>query len=194
VLRFLAGFLAASALWGGFLYAYTQGLLNIDLEPRSAEDADAGVEELPLESEETTKKGKRKRRGKRNKNGTTRRYSGESLSGDDLGGPDDRHMDPTAAGGEEQLRGSEIEQGFDSVFPKVRRCLLLLADDEPVTGKLIFGMRISGAGRVERVNLKGPSAITKTEAGDCMRKAARSIQFRSFNGPDMLVHFPMTLE
>ncbi|MGD8859653.1 MAG: hypothetical protein PVI30_06565 [Myxococcales bacterium] len=190
-MRFLAGFVVASLLSGGFLYAYKQGLINVDLEPVGDEEiADAGVED---ETPATDKKKRRKRKwkGKRKKK---RRLRGEATTGDDLGGPDTRHLDPTAGGGEEQLRGSEIEAGFDSVMPKIRRCLMLVADDEPVTGRIVFGARISGSGRVTAVNLKGPSAITRTEAGACMRRAAKGIDFRAFNGPDMLVHFPLTLE
>jgi hypothetical protein len=62
-----------------------------------------------------------------------------------------------------------------------------------VSGKLVFGLRISGQSGVTRVNLEGPAAITRSEAGDCLRKAARSIRFRTFNGPDMLVRYPLTL-
>lgn len=187
-MRFVAGFLVASLLWGGFIYAYSQGFININLEPDHEEEIVAAepVEDAPADD---TRKKKRKKRTKKKK-----RYSGESLTGDDLGGPDARHMDPTAGGGEEQLLGHEIEQGFDSVMPKLRRCLILAADDEPVTGRLVFGVRVAGSGKVTKVNLRGPSAITKTEAGSCLRQAAKGIRFRSFDGPDMLVKFPMTLE
>jgi hypothetical protein len=69
-----------------------------------------------------------------------------------------------------------------------------VAAEEPVTGKMVFGLRITGDGGVTRVNLKGPRAITTTEAGACMRKAVRRMTLRTFDGPDMLVHLPMTLE
>ena len=49
-----------------------------------------------------------------------RRYSGDALSGDDLGDPELRDLNAAQAGGEEQLLGSEIEKGFDSVFPQGR--------------------------------------------------------------------------
>src|SRR5439155_17485449 len=122
------------------------------------------------------------------------RYRGESTTGDDLGGPEARNLDVEHGGGEEQLTGHEIEQGFDNVFPQVKRCLILAAGDEPVSGKIVFGLRISGHGGVTKVNLQGPSAITQSEAGDCLRKAAMGIHFRSFNGQDMLVHYPLTLQ
>lgn len=185
--RFLAGFGLATLIWGGLFYGYATGVIELNLgdgeEPEVAAEAEA-------EPEEGTKKKKRKRKWRKKK----KRYSGESLTGDDLGGPGARNLDVANAGGEEQLRGSEIEAGVDAIFPKIRRCLILAADDAPVTGKLTFGMRISGSGRVTKVNLRGPSGITKTEAGSCLRKAAKGMSFRSFDGPDMLVQYPITLD
>lgn len=169
--------------------------MDINLDPQAEPVAD---DSAPEETDANDKDpATRKKRGART-HGTSspkaRRYTGDSTSGDDLGGPDARNMDPTKAGGEEQLLGSEIEKGFDSVFPQVRRCLMLAAGDEPVTGKIVFGLRISGAGKVTKVNLQGPSAVTQTEAGACLRNAAQGIHFRTFNGPDMLVHYPLTLQ
>ncbi len=186
--------MAASLLWGGFLLAYSHGLLNINLEPSARrEEPDAGLER----ADEPAKAGShRKRRGSRGHHASRsqRRYSGEATTGDDLGGPEAHNLDLNAAGGEQQLTGHEIEQGFDSVFPQVKRCLILAAGDEPLSGKIVFGLRITGHGGVTRVNLSGPSAITKSEAGGCLRKAAQGIHFRTFNGPDMLVHYPLTLQ
>lgn len=174
------------------MFAHAEGVITIGalvppVEPLAAEGAD-GVGEDPDD-------GRKKRKKKwRKKKGNKRKLRGDALAGDNLGGPDARNLNADQAGGEEQLLGNEIEAGFDSVFPKVRRCLMLVDDDGPVRGKLVFGMRISGEGKVTRVNLKGPAAITKTESGGCMRKAVKGIRFRSFNGPDMLVHFPLTLD
>jgi ribonuclease I len=103
-------------------------------------------------------------------------------------------LDVAAAGGEEQLRGTEIEQAFDTAFSQVRRCLVLAASDEPVHGKLIFGLRIANDGRVAGVNLSGPSALTQGDAGACLRSAASSMHFRAFQGPDMVVRYPLTLD
>ncbi len=182
------------------LAANKLGYIEIDLEPDAVEAepleaaADEGASQEPSD-------GKRKRRGKRRagsgtdgRQGRDSRYQGESSFGDDLGGPEARNLDVGAGGGEEQLLGSEIERGFDDAMPKIRRCLILAASDEPVTGKLVFGVRVAGSGRIERVNLNGPSAITRSEAGGCLTQAVRSIQFRSFNGPDMLVNYPLTLQ
>jgi hypothetical protein len=173
--------------------AHAAGLVDLGLLPADEMEPDAGVAIADDAEPEAPGKKRRARGGKRGgKRGG--RYTGNSTSGDDLGGPDSRELAAATAGGEEQLMGSEIESGFDSVFPQVRRCLMLAAGDDVVTGKVVFGLRINGKGGVERVNLQGPSAVTQGEAGDCLRKAARAIRFRSFNGPDMLVHYPLTLQ
>jgi hypothetical protein len=155
VSKFLSGFALASLLWGGFLVAYKQGLIDISLEPDAPqqEAAAGGTDDEP---------------GTADKPGRPRR--------------------------KEQLRGTEIEKGFDGAFPQIRRCLVLAASDEPAHGKLTFGVRISGQGKVTAVNLSGPSSVAQGESGSCLRKAASSMQFRSFNGPDMLVHYPVTLD
>ena len=180
-------------VWGGLLFAHSRGIVDLGLDPVEEEaegDASTAYAVVPEESGPSRRKRGRARAGARKE----RRYSGEATSGDDLGDPELRNLEAAQAGGEEQLLGSEIERGFDSVFPQVRRCLMLAAGEEPVTGKIVFGLRITGAGGVERVNLQGPAAITQSEAGDCLRKAAREIRFRRFNGPDMLVHYPLTLQ
>jgi hypothetical protein len=169
--------------------------MDINLDPQAEPAAgDSAPEEADANAKDPATRKKRGSRAHGSSGPRARRYTGDSTSGDDLGGPDARNLDPTQGGGEEQLLGGEIEKGFDSVFPQVRRCLMLAAGDEPVTGKIVFGLRISGAGRVTKVNLQGPSAITQTEAGACLRNAAQGIHFRTFNGPDMLVHYPLTLQ
>ncbi|MEY4583156.1 MAG: hypothetical protein RL701_7859, partial [Pseudomonadota bacterium] len=70
----------------------------------------------------------------------------------------------------------------------------LAAGDEPAHGKLIFGTRIAGSGKVTAVNLTGPAGVAQGEAGACLRKAALGLHFRAFNGPDMVIHYPLTLE
>jgi len=186
--KFLAGFISASLLWGGLIYAVQTGLVSINFgkEPEVV----AAVAPEPEEVEPST--GKKRPRSK--KGSKPRSYKGESQTGDDLGDPESRELSADQAGGEQQLKSSEIEQGFDSAFPKVRRCLMLAAAEEPVSGKLVFGLRIAGSGQVTAVNLRGPSAVTQSEAGSCMVSAAKSMKFRSFDGPDMLVNYPLTLE
>lgn len=188
--RFLGGFASASVLWAAFTYAVVTGSVTLPFGPPSevASAPDAGAADIDLAPDDKTKR-PRRTRGKR-----PRRYAREGLSGDDLGGPDTRQLDMNGAGGEQQLRSDEIERQFDAALPQIRRCLILAASDEPVTGKVVFGLRIAGASGVTAVNLRGPGAITQTEAGACMQKAARTMRFRTFDGPDMLVHLPMTLE
>jgi hypothetical protein len=198
VLRFLAGFGVASLLWGGFVYGYHRGWIDISLAPEAPPQADE-----PASADATgdsTPKSDRSRRKRSGGGGSGTRkprsagMTGDSQSGDDLGENDTRNMDMNSAGGEEQLTGLEIEKGFDSVFPQVRRCLILAASDEPVHGKVTFGLRVSGQGKIGAVNLSGPSSVTQGEAGACLRKAASAIRFRTFKGPDMVVHYPLTLE
>ena len=192
MVKFVAGFVLASTLWGAFIFAYRQGWIDISLEPEAPQDAVAD-EALSDEPDEPGKTGrpKRKRSGvKRTRNGPV----GNSTTGDDLRENEARTVNMGASGGEQQLRGTEIEQGFDSVFSQVRRCLVLAASDEPPRGKLIFGLRISGEGKVTAVNLSGPSTVSQGDAGACLRKAASGMHFRSFNGPDMVVHYPLSLE
>ena len=181
----------------GLLVAVKQGFVNLDLSPpeEDIEPELVAATDAPEGGAQDAKKKRRvKRRAGTGDRGDSRRYEGESSVGDDLGGPEARNLDVANAGGEEQLLGSEIERGFDGAMPSIRRCLILAASDEPVTGKLVFGVRIGGNGRIEKVNLKGPSAITQSEAGSCLTAAARGIQFRTFNGPAMLVNYPLTLQ
>lgn len=181
-------------VWGGLLYAHSTGLVDLGISPPEEEAVAAAPEAGEDDDSAEPNRRKRRPRGARGKGDRRPRYTGNSTTGDDLGGPETRNLEAANAGGEEQLLGTEIERGFDSVFPQIRRCLMLAAGDEEVTGKLVFGLRIEGASGVTRVNLAGPSAITQGEAGDCLRKAARGIAFRRFNGPDMLVHYPVTLQ
>ncbi len=194
MLRFLAGFGVASLLWGGFVYGYHRGWIDISLAPEAPPQAQESASDDA--SPDATHKSDRARR--KHASGGTRSKArgpgGNSMTGDDLGENDTRSVDMNSAGGEEQLTGHEIEQGFDSVFAQVRRCLILVASDEPVHGQVTFGLRISGQGKVGAVNLSGPSSVTQGEAGACLRKAASAMRFRTFHGPDMVVHYPLTLE
>ena len=186
--RFLGGFFLASLLWAGLLYAQVTGLVSLGPEEELQEVAAAEPE---VEDEGDDERPKKKRR---RVNKARRRLTGTATSGDQLGGPGVRELNAAESGGEGQLRQSEVEAGFDRAFPKVRRCLMLAASEDPITGRLVFGMRIAGSGQVTRVNLKGPAAITRSEAGQCMRDAVRRIEYRTFDGPDMVVHYPFTLE
>ena len=105
-----------------------------------------------------------------------------------------RTVDGEGSGGEAQLSGAQIDAAFDAAMPRIRRCFVLAAGNDPVVGRLTFGMRIAGSGHVSAVNLSGPAAATTGECGDCLRTAARSISFPSFDGPEMVARYPITLE
>jgi hypothetical protein len=124
--------------------------------------------------------------------GAANRGNGESTIGDDLGWNSTRNVDMNA--GEGQLSGAQIDAGFDSMMGRIRRCLILVPSDGEVTGKLIFGMRVGSDGKPRAVNLSGPSVVTAGESGSCLREAAQGIRFASFNGPDMLFKYPITLQ
>jgi hypothetical protein len=195
--RFLSGFLTASVLWGAAAFLYIQGSLDF-LFP---EEESAGAEEVTSEPEvdpaDSKKKGKRrlKRPRLKRRSGDGSRsagLSGNSTVGDDIGWNDDRNMDMAA--GEAQLSGTQIEDGFDSAMNRIRRCLILVPADGEITGKLVFGMRVGSDGKPRAVNLTGPSIVTAGESGSCLRTAAQSIRFASFNGPDMLFKYPITLQ
>jgi hypothetical protein len=188
--RFLAGFTLASLVWlGALLGGRWLGVLTIDLTTDAPPADDAAGEVPAAEKNPPSKRKKRSPRPPRD----GRKWSGESTAGDELGPDGLRNLDLNSQGGEEQLLDREIEQAFDQSFPQIRRCLILAAGDEPVRGTLTFGLRISGREGITRVNLNGPSAITQSEAGECLRKAVRAMQLRSFQGPDMVVHYPLTL-
>jgi hypothetical protein len=195
VLKFVAGFALASVLWGAFVFSYKQGWIDISLEPEAPQD-DAGNRAASDDADGPDKPGAKVRRKRPSpaKHARAAAPAGDTLVGDDLRENEARNVNVGTSGGEEQLRGTEIEQGFDSVFPQVRRCLMLAAGDDPARGKLVFGLRISSEGKVSAVNLSGPSSVAQGEAGACLRKAASGMHFRTFHGPDMVVHYPLNLE
>lgn len=194
--RFLGGFLVASLLWGGLAYAYLQGWLpawtaDDELPELAAGPGDAEVE---ADAGPPTMR-RRRRRGRRARaRAGMRDWSGEGVSGDDLGEDEPREIDGAGQGGEQQLTGAQIEAGFDQVFGRIRRCLVLVPEDAPARGRVVFGLRVASSGRVTRVNLSGPRAVTQSEAGACLRDAARAISFPPFDGPEMVVRYPLTLE
>lgn len=118
----------------------------------------------------------------------------EDVIGDDLGLGRARSVDLGAPTGEGQLSSQQIEAAFDLSMGRIRRCLVLVASDEAPRGRMVFGLRITAAGRVESVNLKGPTSVVSGDSGDCLREAARAIAFPRFDGDDMIVHYPITLQ
>ncbi len=195
--RFWGGFSVACVLWAG-AGAYLH--LGLGYGPPAPTPVVAAAEpevveaEEPAEAEARPRRRRRRRRRGAARAGRGQTPTGNATSGDDLGEGEMRTLDMGASGGEQQLRGSQIDAGFDTVMGGIRRCLFLIPGDADVRGRVMFGMRIAGSGRVTRVNLRGPRAATTGEAGACLRRTARSIQFDSFDGPEMVVHYPFTLE
>lgn len=196
--KFFSGFAVASLVWGGAVMAAVFGLGWGPPAPEEVEEEEVVVADAPTEDAPTPTK-RRGGRGRRGRDGTATTSTGatptgEATTGDDLRENDMRMIDGEQTGGEEQLPSREVEAGFDGAMGRIRRCFVLAAGDEPVTGRLTFGLRIAGTGRVTAVNLSGPRAVTTGDAGDCLRDVARGITFRTFDGPEMLVRYPITLE
>ena len=194
VSRFLAGFLAASLLWAAAGYAYLQGYLPFHPSPLEVSSQDEGA--FAGTAGRSGGRGRRlpgEQRSRRPRPGGGEPQGRILLTGDDLGEDEVRSVDMVGASGEGQLASQEVELGIDSVMPRIRRCLILVDDEDPITGNMVFGMRIGGSGRVTRVNLRGPSPLVSGEAGSCLREALGSIQYRGFDGPDMVVNYPFTV-
>ncbi|MBX3250127.1 MAG: hypothetical protein KF901_23315 [Myxococcales bacterium] len=199
--RFIAGFLVASVLWAGVavaLHPHWIGLGEPELVQGEEEALDEG-DEADDEAVTEMRRGRRGRRARSRDDGTPRSATsratprGEATAGDDLGENDPRIIDGAGSGGEQQLRSSEIEAAIDQVFPRIRRCLVLVEGEGEVTGRLVLRLRIEGSGRVTRVQLRGPAAVTTGEPGSCIQTALRSMQLRRFDGPDMFVDYPINL-
>ncbi|MEO0325385.1 MAG: hypothetical protein AAF447_20685 [Myxococcota bacterium] len=194
----MAGFLVASLLWGGVLFAVSRGPLVL---PGHGEDelveAPPPVAEEAVEAPRPTKRRRRRRRrppGRRTGEDHQATPTGEATVGDDLGEDEPREIAAGEQGGEEQLPGRAIDSAFDGAMGRIRRCLVLIPGDAEVRGRVTFGLRIAGSGRVTRASLSGPAAVTQTDAGNCLRQVARGLSFPSFDGPEMLVRYPLTLE
>lgn len=197
--NFLLGALAASAIWAGIFAAQLAGVVDIfeadETEIEAA--ADAGAPAARLVEEEPAKKkrrGKWARKKRRPRKGSGGWEEGDGTSGDDLGGDGARDLDLGGSGGEARLSPAQIDRGIDQVFNGIQRCLVLVPPGAPATGKVVVGMRIAPSGKVTGVNLKGPNDIIKGDSGACIRRAVKSIDFPSFDGPEMTARYPITFE
>lgn len=200
---FIIGFVTASGVWMAVLYAQSTGMLTLfpqaadaDVQASDTDSADAALSSREIESPaKKRRRGKRKRRAEPGAASRQRAYDmSEGVAGDELGGPGAKEITMSGAGGEDQLSNAEIDRGIDSVFNGIQRCLLLAPPDAPTTGKVVFGMHIAPNGQVLKVNLKGPNAMIRGEVGACFRKTAKSIRYRSFDGPDMIANYPVVFE
>lgn len=194
--RFWAGFGVASVIWAG---AAAYLVVGEGYGPPETEPALLVAEADPVvdEAVEEDPAPRRRRRARRRATASTpgeSTPSGRATSGDDLREDEMRTLDLAGSGGEQQLSAAQIEAGFDRGMGRIRRCLVLMAGDDPVTGRLTFGLRVTSSGQVEAVRLDGPAAATTGDAGECLRTAARAIRFDPFDGPTMVVRYPLTLE
>jgi hypothetical protein len=199
VQRFFAGFATASLLWGGVAGAlYLGGAFQrpeeTALEPVIAMDAtpDAGAALGAKVRRRGVRRGTGGAVGSASNGGPV--PTGEATTGDSLGEGAARTLDVGASGGEAQLTDAQIERAIGGAMPQVRRCLMLVPGDAPVTGRLVLGVKIAGSGRVSAVNLSGPAAVATGDAGECLRAAVRAVAFPPFDGPEMIAHYPLTLE
>jgi hypothetical protein len=197
--RFLLGFLAASVIWLGLLYAQSAGwLVLFGPDEPDAPATPALVAGAPPVAEAPAKAAKKPRRSKRKQGqpGATgaAHAVGEGSSGDDLGGAAAQELALQESGGQEQLSAAEIDAGIDRVWNGIQRCLVLIPPGLPATGNVVVGMRIAPSGEVTRANLKGPGPIVQGEAGGCIRRHVQSIRYRAFDGPEMLAHYPIVFE
>lgn len=185
---FIAGFVAASALWGAAAAVYVLGVLDrapaVAPEPQTADGSVTAAAEEPAP---------RRRRGRRRPSDRAA-ATGNAVTGDDLGEDLPREIDLGSSGGDEQLSGAQIDHAFGSAMGQIRRCLLLAPEDAELRGTVTFGMRIRPSGQVGAVRLSGPAALTGGEPGACMRRAASGLRFPSFDGTDMVVRYPVTFE
>lgn len=188
-MRFLAGFLTASVIWAGAFYAYYAGWVGAEPEPEASADQALAA---PTADDADDKRRKRRRFGARGQGSDSRAAQrAGTVEDQDIGWDDGQQLD--MAGGEEQLKGAQIEAGFDSVMQRIRRCLVLVPSDDEVTGELTFGMRVGSDGKPKAVSLSGPPIVTSGESGDCLRTTAQGIRFAPFDGPDAVFRYPVTL-
>ncbi len=207
MIKFIAGFAIGLATALGTIYVCDKlGVIALDLE----RDEETVVTPLILESDagvESTRSRRargRARRGSRStqaSNGqrTPPMTNGGRSGNDEIGTAGDSldedrpaQINAGTSGGEARLSGAQIERGFDSVFPSLRRCLYL-ADGE-TTGVVRFGFRIEPSGSVSAVQLTGPRSFITGELGECFKTAARRARFESFDGASFLTWVPLTVD
>lgn len=196
--KFTLGFGVASVLWATVAAGLVWGLgWGPPVEPAPSEVEDPSPAAESAEVVPVATKRPRRRRGSSANDEAHARSEGRdriATSGDDLDETRPRVLDMTGSGGEAQLTPSQIEAAMDTAMPRIRRCLILAASEEPVRGRLVFGLRIRGDGEVVAVNLTGPAAVSTGECGDCLRSAVRATRFPRFDGPEMVARYPITLE
>ncbi|HUT77854.1 MAG TPA: AgmX/PglI C-terminal domain-containing protein [Polyangia bacterium] len=193
---FLSGFLAALVIGVGLLWAQGHGYLDIFTQ-EAAPTAIAPAPAVPLQEPGPApreKKAKRGRRRARAAAAAAKGYQdGDGVAGDDLG-QGASAVDGASRGGEEQLSNAQIEQGIDRIFGGIERCLVLMPADAPSSGRVVIGMGIAPGGTVTRVNLSGTKTMISGECGACIQRLVRSLRFPPFDGPEMIVRYPVSFD
>ena len=197
---FLFGFVLASLLWGAAGLVYFSGVLDPPAEEEVAvAEIDAGIAVASEAQQKRGRRAKRRRRGKRRGGkkswqAKNRGQQGEMETGDDLDDVDPRELDLGGDVREEQLSSAQIDSSMGRAMPGVRRCLLHLPPDSQAGGRVVFGIRIKSTGRTGAVRLSGPSPLVSGKVGKCLRRTVRAVSFPGFDGPDMVVSYPITFE
>ncbi|MBI2893254.1 MAG: hypothetical protein HYY06_06850 [Deltaproteobacteria bacterium] len=99
-------------------------------------------------------------------------------------------------GGERQLSNTTIEATMGRSFGAIRRCILVAQADreDPVHGRMSIGLRIRPTGEVGAVTVRPPPALATSDLGPCVRGVVSRIRFPSFDGREMAVAYPVTLD
>jgi hypothetical protein len=195
---FLSGFLAALVIGVGLLWAQGHGYLELfakEQEPAAIAPAPAPPpsEPAPASREKKGKRGRRRARAAAAAAVAKGFEDGDGVAGDDLG-QGARALDGASRGGEEQLSNAQIERGIDRIFGGIERCLVLMPPDAPSSGRVVIGMGIASGGAVTRVNLSGTKAMITGECGACIQRLVRSLRFPPFDGPEMIVRYPVSFD
>jgi hypothetical protein len=210
VTRFLLGFAAAAAAAAGVYWFVLRDAGGAPCSGRCGDGTTCAAERCvvatvvaaaPAEESTARGKGRRRRPGRR----------GAGTGGDDeaatpeertpdWNGSDDLDLPPQEIdvehGGERQLSNTVIESTMGKSFGSIRRCIMLAQSDRetPVRGRMKIGMRIRSTGEVGAVKVSPPGPLASSELGPCVRNVVGRIRFPRFDGRDMVVTYPVTLE
>lgn len=164
------------------------------------------VAAAPAEESTARGKGRRRRPGRRGAgtggdgDGAGSPTADERERAEDWNGSDDIDLPPQEIdmehGGERQLSNTVIESTMGKSFGSIRRCIMLAQSDRetPVRGRMKIGMRIRPTGEVGAVKVTPPGALASSDLGPCVRSVVGRIRFPRFDGRDMVVTYPVTLE
>lgn len=213
--KFLLGFATAGAAAAGVFWFVLRAPADLPCGGRCGDGTTCVadhcvvatvVASAPADEPEGRGKGRRRRGGRRNAGGDE--TAGDAPAGngapdervEDWNGPDSLDLPPQEIdmehGGEQQLSNTVIESTMGRSFGSIRRCIMLAqADrDTPVHGRMSIGMRIRPSGEVGAVKVSPPGPLASSDLGPCVRSVVGRIRFPRFDGRDMVVTYPVTLE